>query len=1067
VKDVHCVLFVPIDFLVGNLKKMTEQEMVIKKALRFLGNRRNDGCSSIDLLSSILELYEKERDKAFILSGYVPADVLDALSSGNASLGERRQASVLFIDICGYTSFSEKTDPERIFTVLNAVFKAVTLSAHRYGGIVDKFLGDGALVLFGVPRSHGDDPCRAVHAALEMLNEIKRLDLNSMLKLRSQAHLNVSVGINSGFLVTGCVGSSSRKEWTVIGDTVNLASRFCDLAEPGEIIVGQKTFESTCDRYLFEPLSLKHIKGKQCLVRAYRYKKTVRRKMITDKTKFFIGRQSELALLHDEYSRLKSGNSSMVWLHGAAGSGKTHLIKEWLNTLDNNHSNTVLFIDSAFETRDIPFAVIISSIRRHMGMPQNISINMLSGRVRALIRYLKGSRLDEVFIARWVEALAGGQFEREDSNCNSSSSLMREAFLLWLTLLSNKQPLILVIDNVQWFDRGSRGILDWIIPHLNQQHIMLVVVSRENNARFPGRNIRLGELTDTDAKALIQLLATRYQILQSDPERLHSKLGNNPFFIDIVLRYAGKNQVKPDDLLQNLPLNIHSVIQAQVDSLDSDSKRILDIMAAKGQHASIKLISDITGFSSETIHFSAAKLVSYGYVVFDFENTGYCFRQDVIRQTLYKTLLIDTRKQLHDQIADWLISNSDSTKLCPEAVAFHLEKGTDPCRSFHYLEKAAEKATAFFLYDTAIQLYEKGLKIMQDSCKDNLITRWKFIYRTGQLFHFKGMTSKAKEIFLRALDLANNVEHSSYFARSLIKIGDILADQGELRESLSFYEKAVTFFRNISDKEGEIQAIVALGNINTQLGDWKLADSIYQTGLKIAESLDNPQQAGVLYSNLGILNSVQNKFSEALEFHFESMHCFEMTGIREGIAQALHNIGMTFERLEDYECADTYYQRSQTISLETGDATMFAISMLNRSQICLEKADLPMARGLVLEAINKMQQLENRIGLADAYLILGKIEERSGNNRYAGALFALSYRTNRTTGYSIGQASAAAEYGKYLLKKGVLRRARPYLDEARFVFRKINDTHSAAGIEDVLNQLPPDTDDVSEASNGL
>ena len=214
---------------------------------------------------------KKQNNILELFKPYVPEEVTSRILEGKGSLpSERREVTVIFLDINDFTYLSDRLDPKEATDILNRIFQPIISIVYKYEGSINKFLGDGLMIVFGTPYFRENDPERAVRASLEIIESI---DKNGKIKIVNKLkNLKAMIGINTGFCISGDIGSSLRKEFTVIGDTVNLASRLQVNAQPGEIVIGESTYQKVKEKFIFElPRKLK-IKGKKDLVTAYKLK---------------------------------------------------------------------------------------------------------------------------------------------------------------------------------------------------------------------------------------------------------------------------------------------------------------------------------------------------------------------------------------------------------------------------------------------------------------------------------------------------------------------------------------------------------------------------------------------------------------------------------------------------------------------------------------------------------------------------------------------------------------------------------------------------------------------------
>ena len=214
---------------------------------------------------------KKQNEILELFRPYVPKAVTSRILEGKGSLpSERREVTVIFLDLKDFTYLADRLDPKEATDILNRIFQPIVSIVYKYEGSINKFLGDGLMIVFGAPFSHEDDPERAARASLEIMQSIEK---NGKVKIVNKIkNLKAMIGINTGFCISGDIGSSVRKEFTVIGDTVNLASRLQVNAQSGEIMIGEKTYQRIKENFIFElPRKLK-IKGKKDLVTAYKLK---------------------------------------------------------------------------------------------------------------------------------------------------------------------------------------------------------------------------------------------------------------------------------------------------------------------------------------------------------------------------------------------------------------------------------------------------------------------------------------------------------------------------------------------------------------------------------------------------------------------------------------------------------------------------------------------------------------------------------------------------------------------------------------------------------------------------
>jgi class 3 adenylate cyclase len=268
---------------------------------------------------------------------YTPKHLAEKiLTSKNAIEGERKQVTVMFTDVSGFTAMSERLDPEEIHAIMNRAFEVILSCVHRYEGTVNQFLGDGVMALFGAPIAHEDHAARALQAALAIDRDLQ--PLRDEVKRQFQRDFQMRIGINTGPVVVGAIGQDLRLDYTAVGDTTNLAARLLSVAKSGQIVVSRYTQHLRDGFFVFEDLGEFELKGKTHPVRAFALKGEVRGRTRLEVSKArgltpLMGRSMELARLNAAQRRTVEGEGLVLLLVGEPGQGKSRLLYEFLHGL--------------------------------------------------------------------------------------------------------------------------------------------------------------------------------------------------------------------------------------------------------------------------------------------------------------------------------------------------------------------------------------------------------------------------------------------------------------------------------------------------------------------------------------------------------------------------------------------------------------------------------------------------------------------------------------------------------------------------------------------------------------
>ncbi|HEX9925665.1 MAG TPA: adenylate/guanylate cyclase domain-containing protein, partial [Anaerolineae bacterium] len=242
------------------------------------------------------------------------AEIEEREAAQSALRGERKQVTVMFADISGFTAMSEKLDPEEVRSMINACFERLGVVIDRYEGHIDKFIGDEIMALFGAPIAHENDPERALRAALDMMAALA--EFNAEHAARIPKPLALHFGINTGLVIAGGIGTRQRQDYSVMGDTVNLASRLEGLSEAGEILVGENTYRLTAPLFEFEALRPVKVKGKENPIQVYQVlrARTAAGQVrgIDGLTSPLVGRQIEMDILETALDQAHQGQGGVI-----------------------------------------------------------------------------------------------------------------------------------------------------------------------------------------------------------------------------------------------------------------------------------------------------------------------------------------------------------------------------------------------------------------------------------------------------------------------------------------------------------------------------------------------------------------------------------------------------------------------------------------------------------------------------------------------------------------------------------------------------------------------------------
>ena len=525
---------------------------------------------------------------------------LAQLETGRApTADERKVVTIVFADVSGFTALSEKLDPEKVRELINACFAWLVPVVQKYDGTIDKFIGDEIMAVFGAPVAHEDDAERALRAALDMMDAI--IAFNHA----NGTALGLHLGINTGLVVAGQIGGHDRRDYSVMGDAVNLAARLENASSEGEIFVGPTTYRLTQRIFDFEPVPSLRLKGKEAPVEVHRLMgakvapKSARG--IEGLRAPLVGRDEELAEIRRALADLGNGQGSTVAILAEAGLGKSRLIAETRALLPANVTWG--------EGRALSFTAGMS-----YWLAREILLSLLNVKpeaaqseiVAALQKSLDGQSEIYPFLARLLELPMGAAMEERLKFLSSEAlrSGILEALHGYVRRRAQQEPLLLVWEDLHWCDPSSWELLQMLVPLSNEAPLLLLCAARvednrllevlqENDGSSGHHIIRLSPLTRVESGWLIQQLLKIENLPARMRELILNRAEGNPFFVEELLRSlidAGAILLEGDraaatreiDAME-IPETLQGVLAARIDRLPLDNKQTLQRASVIGR----------------------------------------------------------------------------------------------------------------------------------------------------------------------------------------------------------------------------------------------------------------------------------------------------------------------------------------------------------------------------------------------------------------------------------------------------------------------------------------------------
>ncbi|HZO74801.1 MAG TPA: adenylate/guanylate cyclase domain-containing protein [Ktedonobacteraceae bacterium] len=635
---------------------------------------------------------------------------------------ERKLVSILFADVSGSTALGESLDPEDVRTLMGRYYEHARRVVAEHGGTIEKFIGDAVMAVFGLTQAHEDDAERALAAALALSTAVANDEILG-------ATFQLRMGVNTGEVVA--TSDLSTGDFLVTGDTVNVTARLQQHASPGEIIAGERTFNSAQSAFLFDEPGLISVKGKSQPLRAYPLK-SVREARIVNRPPFVGRKQDLLQLALLEARVLEERRPQLVSIVAPAGTGKTRLLEEFLRRIDPEEGFQTAMVRCLPYGQTLTYWPLRGLLDGLMRGEEVAKLQIMAVFTQAGYQAEDASRLSDLILATLgIESDATGTTDRE--SIFAAWRLLIEAF-------AHQAPRILIFEDLHW---ASESMLD-LVEHVTHQHthaqVLLIVLSRpELLDRRPawggGRQnftaIALQPLTSAQTHDLVEKLSAN--LPEATRQEIADRSGGNPFFaLELVRGLAERGLSGEAATLDRLPDTVHAAVQARIDLLTRQERMVLQVASVASRAIRLHMLHAVLNeYSLQEIETALDGLLSRDMLVSSAGDV-YAFRHILIRDVAYNTISRAQRVLLHSKIAAWLESTeADRLDAFAALIAYHYREAVLLAR-----QSAIPKPLP---HETERALF--------------------FLERAGTLAARSGAFVEAKDYLRNALALAPEAEH--------------------------------------------------------------------------------------------------------------------------------------------------------------------------------------------------------------------------------------------------------------------------------------------------------------------
>jgi class 3 adenylate cyclase/tetratricopeptide (TPR) repeat protein len=844
------------------------------------------------------------------------------LTPTQAARMERKFATALFADLVGSTALAEREDPEVVQSVVGRTFDRLSQEIERYEGLLEKFMGDAVLAVFGVPRSHEDDAERAVRAALEMQAILS--ELNRGFAAEGKPTLKMRIGVEAGEVLVDVERASGRRDRMLTGDAVNTAARLQTAAEPGQIVVGPTVYASTKGVIEYRELEPLDLKGKAEPVPAWQ---TLRIKARTRGERpnlgmqaRLVGRDEELAVLKQTFHRVQTDSRpALATVIGPAGVGKSRLIAELEHYVEGLPELAYWRRGRCLAYANTSYSALADAIKAQCEIFDDDSAEVAAGKAEAAARELFG----DDSIAPQLRALVGAGESRD-----MSREELFEAWRRFLERLAARYPLVLVLEDIQWADDGLLDFVDHVADWA-QGPIMVVATARaelfEKRPTWGGgkRNaasIYLDPLSAAEGGAMLDDLLPG-PIAPELKRTIVERSEGNPLYVEEIVRKliddgvlrateASQWEVARPVADVELPRSVQGLIAARLDGLPDDEKAVLQDAAVVGRVFWVGAVAELTGRPSAEVRDALGRLRVKELVVPQEPSSfrdeqEFAFRHGLIRDGAYDSLPKSLRADKHLGIARWAAERAgDRAEEIAELLATHEaealgyldelgERRPDIERqAFEHAWAAARRTSGLGLGAESARWYRQAERLA-DRLEIPLQERAPLLREHTMASWGSDTVTENERVARRAIDVFAALGDDRGIGWANARLVLLLMQQSRHEDAEHSGRAAVETLEPLGDSPELADALHRLGWFLWRRGREREAEPLLRRAIDIADKVDATLVRAEATQTLAVSLMALNAFAEANRLMEEAFRLAKEAGDSANLLRAYNNISVT------------------------------------------------------------------------------------------------------------------------------------------------------------------------------
>ncbi len=913
----------------------------------------------------------------------------------NELQGERRQVTVVIVDVKGSTTILEQIGTEAWVKLMNRTFQILETEIYRFGGEVDQFRGDGLVAFFGATTTHEDDPERAVLASLAMQRSIKRFATE--LHKHQDIDLQLRIGINTGQVIVTNIGDEAQhNEDTAMGEAITLAARMETAAEPGTILATDHTYRLTQSQFTWESLGKVQVRGLSVPLAVY---KPLTSKMPTSKMRGIaglkspmIGRETEFEAVCQAIARLRNGAGGIVNIVGEAGLGKSRLVAEahdaevkarpadtrprWVEGRCRSYGGSMAYL------------LWLDVLRALLSVKLDDSAQHVLNKLRQQVQRIK--QFDHPYPERigkiypYLGHLMSLPLETDaeaSMDDLEGERLKRGTFRAIETLIegmARQRPLVIVCEDLHWADPTSLELLERLLKLTDRVPLLFVCVLRpeiEHGGQLVKRitaqqtsqnrtNLWLVPLSSAETEALIENLLQAGEIPPQLKARILNHAEGNPFYVEeiirslmdrgVVVQEAQTGQWKVTDEVVNitLPPTLYGILMARIDRLPEAARRVLQIASVIGRIFRYRILQRVT---ENTRHLDRILgLLQREDLIRPRAGTPeveYIFKHHFIQEVAYNSMLKHEQQTFHRRVARALEQTfPEQTEEQIGLLAHHWDQAEQPHKAIAYSVRAGAQAAAQFANAEAVNYYSRALTLITE----NTVQRYKILLAREKLYDLLGARARQAQDLKTLEVLAETLNSPKRQAEVALRRAHYAEAIEDYDTEIASAQTAISLARVARDTNSEAAGYLMWGRALFYQGAHRAAQGRLYQALTLCQGLPKVEA-----DTLRSLGMVAFDLDEARDYQDQALHIYRKIGDRRGEWAALHNLSEVALYQGNYTGAREYCERALLICREIGDRQGESIVLQMLGYIFMDQGDYERARFYYEQVLSVTHKTEN------------------------------------------------------------------------------------------------------------